>query len=476
MSNPVLWIGIDIGSTTVKIAVVEPSTGELLHSRYVRHEAKQAQTTADILEEAHGLFPGSEFRVAVCGSGASGIVKTIGGFFVQEVVANAIAVRRFHPQTSVAIELGGQDAKVIFFTRDEARGEMLATDMRMNGSCAGGTGAFIDQVAELLHVKTETFNELAEKGITTYDISGRCGVFAKTDIQPLLNQGVPKEDIALSSFHAIAKQTIGGLAQGLEIRAPVVFEGGPLCFNPVLVRVFSERLGLGPGEAIVPEHPEILVARGTALALGTMFENEASGYLGDVAIRRLRDFGATQAAADSSVKDRFFTDEAERAAFHARHPVGTFSPDPVPRGGRVEAWLGIDAGSTTSKFVLLDDAGRMIWRFYASNEGDPLMIVRRGLLELRDRYRDGGAELVIKGVGTTGYGEQLFAKAFRADYHTVETVAHAEAALRVAPGVSFILDVGGQDMKAISIVDGIVTSIVLNEACSAGCGSFIETY
>jgi len=476
MDAKTLHVGMDIGSTTVKIAVVEPSSGALLHARYLRHDARQAAVAADLLEEAHALFPEVEFRVAACGSGCSGIVKEIGSFFVQEVVANAIAIRALHPEASTAIELGGQDAKVVFFTHDEERGEMLATDMRMNGSCAGGTGAFIDQVAELLATRAEDFNSLAEKGVTVHDISGRCGVFAKTDIQPLLNQGAPKSDIALSSLHAIAKQTIGGLAQGMEIRPPVVFMGGPLCFNPSLVRVFVERLGLRAGEAIVPSRPEVFVALGTALAVAAMFDGQESGYRALDAVSRLRERGAGVDAADDDAAPRFFEDEAEFGAFRERHPAERFEPAPVPRGGRVEGWLGIDAGSTTSKFVLLDDEARLLWRFYSSNEGDPLAVMKRGLLALRDRYRDGGAELVVKGVGTTGYGELLFAKAFRADFHTVETVAHAEAAMRIAPDVSFILDVGGQDMKAISVADGVVTSIVLNEACSAGCGSFIETY
>jgi len=472
----ILNVGMDIGSTTVKIAVADPGSGELLHARYLRHEARQALVAADLLEEAHALYPDAEFRVAACGSGCSGIVKEIGAFFVQEVVANAIAIRELHPAVNTAIELGGQDAKVIFFTHDEERGEMLATDMRMNGSCAGGTGAFIDQVAELLAMKAEGFNALAEKGVTVHDISGRCGVFAKTDIQPLLNQGAPKSDIALSSLHAIAKQTIGGLAQGMEIRPPVIFMGGPLCFNPSLVRVFIERLGLRAGEAIIPDRPEVFVALGTALAVGTMFEGQESAYKGRAAIERLRERGAGIEPGEGEVAPLFFENETEFAAFRARHPTEVYEPAPVPRGGRVEAWLGIDAGSTTSKAVLLDDEGRLIWRFYASNEGEPLDVMKKGLLGLRERYAEGGAELVIKGVGTTGYGELLFAKAFHADFHTVETVAHAEAAMRIAPDVSFILDVGGQDMKAISVVDGVVTSIVLNEACSAGCGSFIETY
>ncbi len=476
MSQSVLWIGIDIGSTTVKIAAVEPATGNLVHSRYLRHEAKQAAVTSELLDETIKLFPGRELRLALCGSGASGIATAIGAFFVQEVVAGAIAIRKLHSEASTAIELGGQDAKVVFFTRDVETGELLASDMRMNGSCAGGTGAFIDQVAELLATKTEAFNSLAEEGLTLHDISGRCGVFAKTDIQPLLNQGAPKSDIALSSFHAIAKQTIGGLAQGMEIRAPVVFMGGPFCFNRALVRVFTERLGLGPGEAIIPERPEVFMALGAALSLPVMFDDRPSLYDPDAARAALLDRGAGLREGEEAEYPVFFADADELRAFAERHPAERYEPAPIPEGGTVEAWLGIDAGSTTSKFVLVDDEGKLLWRFYASNEGDPLAIVKNGLVELREAFRSRNAELKVLGAGTTGYGELLFAKALHADFHTVETVAHAEAALRLAPGVSFILDIGGQDMKAITVADGVVTSIVLNEACSAGCGSFLETY
>ena len=288
-----LWVGIDVGSTTVKIAILDPHTREMIYSDYQRHNADQGTLVAKILSDAHNRFPNHQFRIAFCGSAGEPYARTTGSFFIQEVVANTIAIKEMFPQVRVAIELGGQDAKVIFFRQDDKTGKLLASDMRMNGSCAGGTGAFIDQIAELLSVPTEGFNDLASQGKTPYEISGRCGVFAKTDIQPLLNQGVPPADIALSSFHAIAKQTIGGLAQGMEIKPPVIFEGGPLTFNPMLVEVFKQRLNLTPDQIVVPRRPEIMVAMGAALATSIMYGDRPSLYKGrenlSQAIKEARD-------------------------------------------------------------------------------------------------------------------------------------------------------------------------------------------
>ncbi|MFA6836383.1 MAG: acyl-CoA dehydratase activase [Fibrobacteraceae bacterium] len=471
-----LWVGVDVGSTTVKIAVVDPSTEKLLHYTYERHNAMQAQKVLEVLTHAHGLFPGKTFGVAFCGSGGQPFAEATRSFFVQEVVANALAVRARHPESRVAIELGGQDAKVVFFEKDRTTGKLIASDMRMNGVCAGGTGAFIDQVAGLLRIKTEAFESYASRGKKVYEISGRCGVFAKTDIQPMLNQGIAKEDIALSSFHAIAKQTIGGLAQGMEIKPPVIFEGGPLTFNPTLVRVFKERLGLEGEQAIVPEHSEVLVAFGAALSVGTMFSDKDCGYREEGSLEMLRHFNEDRLAERKDKTEPFFANEAEHSLFNSRHLLASKNyPRPAP-GRTVNAYLGIDAGSTTTKWVLLDENENVIDGFYSGNDGEPLAVLKKALIDLADRYEEYGCKLNILGVGTTGYGEQLFARAVHADFHTVETVAHANAAQKLRPDVSFILDIGGQDMKAISVQDGVVTGIILNEACSSGCGSFIETY
>lgn len=471
-----LWVGVDVGSTTVKLVIADPGSGKSIHARYLRHNAMQTHTVLALLEEAHLAFPLARFQVVFCGSGGQPFAECTGAFFVQEVVANALAVRQLHPQTRVAIELGGQDAKVIFFQQDPTTGKLIASDMRMNGSCAGGTGAFIDQVAELLNIKTEEFESMAARGRRVYEISGRCGVFAKTDIQPLLNQGVSREDIALSSLHAIAKQTIGGLAQGMEIHPPVLFEGGPLTFNPTLVQVFQQRLNLDAHQSIVPTNSDTLVALGAALAMGSMFAEKPCAYSREKALESLRHFSENRQFCDQQGDAPFFSNFEERQDFHRRHHhVIDQQKMPAP-GTLLRCWLGIDAGSTTTKLVLLDDNGELLDSFYAGNGGEPLQVLKKSLLDLRNKFKASNVQLDIQGVGTTGYGEMLFARALKADYHTVETVAHAHAARQIVPDVSFILDIGGQDMKAISVQDGIVSGIILNEACSSGCGSFIETY
>ena len=267
MERERLQIGIDIGSTTTKIVAVNQDTDEITYSDYRRHSAQQVQSVIDCLKRLKERFPAAELRMALTGSGAKKLADRLGLSYVQEVVANSIAIRKLYKEVRTAIELGGQDAKVLFFRKDDKTGRLDVADMRMNGSCAGGTGAFLDEVAAILRIPVEQLNHTAEQGESVYDISGRCGVYAKTDIQPLLNQGVSKANLALSSFHAVAKQTIGGLAQGLDIKGPVLFEGGPMTFNPQLIRVFSERLELPDEEVLVPEHPEIMVAYGAALSL-----------------------------------------------------------------------------------------------------------------------------------------------------------------------------------------------------------------
>ena len=369
---------------------------------------------------------------------------------------------------------------MIFFTQKD--GEPVVSDMRMNGSCAGGTGAFLDEIATLLRVQPEELNALAEKGNTQYDISGRCGVYAKTDIQPLLNRGVSKEDIALSVFHAVAKQTIGGLAQGLTITPPLIFEGGPFTFNPKLVEVFASRLEFTQDEIIIPEQAELIVAKGTALALSSLFKDDTRFFKNAFeATEKLNALASTIDLSDH--QDPFFKSDAERSDFYERHPkkampytrlidkVDTAACPPV-----LDVYLGIDSGSTTTKFAVLDEDDRLIDEFYASNEGEPLEILKNALNALKLRYQNQGISLRIKALGTTGYGELMFAKALRADYHVVETVAHAKATTHFIPDASFILDIGGQDMKAIWLDDGIITDIVVNEACSSGCGSFLESF
>ena len=475
MSKKDLYVGVDVGSTTTKVAALDARTKQLIYSDYQRHHAAQARSVYQALEKLSAAFPDARIRLALTGSGAKPLAEALDVPYVQEVVANSIALREEYNDVGTAVELGGQDAKIIFFRRNQTNGALDVADMRMNGSCAGGTGAFIDEVASILNVSVEQFDALAARGTCVYDVSGRCGVYAKTDIQPLLNQGVSKEDLALSAFHAIAKQTIGGLAQGLEITKPVVFEGGPLTFNPTLVRVFAQRLELTPEQTLCPDRPELIIARGTALSLGGMYAGQDTLVLLPRLIARLKEL-EQEGALHAAPSQPFFSSPEELAAFRAQHALPSQSPAPLRPGQVVRAWLGIDSGSTTTKFVLLDEKENLLDSFYAPNAGEPLMVARDALIALRERYRKAGATLDILGVGTTGYGEQLFANAFSAECHVVETVAHARAATKYIPDATFLLDIGGQDMKAIWLDRGVVTNIVVNEACSSGCGSFLENF
>ncbi|MCL2196385.1 MAG: acyl-CoA dehydratase activase [Treponema sp.] len=473
-----LHIGIDVGSTTVKTVVIQSDTKEILFSRYERHNACQSEKVLSFLQEIFALYPQAQCRIALCGSGGRTIADMIHAPYIQEVVANSIAVRTFYPQARVAVELGGQDAKIVFFFHDKATNRLVAGDMRMNGSCAGGTGAFIDEVASLLRTPVEEFNTLAAKGTQVYDISGRCGVFAKTDIQPLLNQGGLLPDIALSTFHAIAKQTIGGLAQGLEIKPPVVFEGGPLTFNPHLINVFAERLGLKDSDIIIPPKAELFIAYGAALSISEMFTDFDKNFSPQAALTSLSMYREIVAGNTAEQNLHFFNSESERNEFITRHKLQHISKDAVnyKRGETLRVYLGLDAGSTTTKFVLIDEDENVVDCFYSPNRGEPLKVIKQAMLDMYKKYQDAGVNLEIIALGTTGYGELLFDKALGADFHTVETVAHAAAAQKYIPNVSFILDIGGQDMKAINISNSIVTNITVNEACSSGCGSFLETF
>lgn len=485
--QPEVLVGIDVGSTTTKIVVMQTGNSDykVVFSNYERHHADQLKSVLEILKKFDEKMPGQKVRVCLTGSGAKPIAESLGVPFAQEVAANAIALQKKYEKVGTAIELGGQDAKMIFFKESETDHMRSVSDMRMNGSCAGGTGAFIDEIASVLKVPVEEFNALAAKGEHVYDISGRCGVYAKTDIQPLLNQGAAKEDLALSAFHAIAKQTIGGLAQGLEIESPVAFEGGPLTFNPVLVRVFSERLQLEKEDILIPEHPELMIATGAALSLKEMFAGSKKVAVADI-LKKLEQIqqqkeeakkNGTNISLENEEKARpFFASLEEKAAFEKAHEKKKITWKKPQKGEVVRGYLGIDAGSTTTKFVLLSDNEEILDSFYAPNEGDPLKVAKQALIDLRERYKEAGAELEILSAGTTGYGEMLFSKAFDIKNHTVETVAHVRAAEKYIQDASFILDIGGQDMKAIWLENGVITNILLNEACSSGCGSFLENF
>ncbi len=471
-----LHVGIDIGSTTTKIAAIDAGTKELIYSEYERHNADQVQSIAAALHRLNDRFPEAEFRAAMTGSGAKFTAEEMDLPYIQEVVANAVALKFTYEDVRTAIELGGQDAKIIFFHKDKATGDLNVSDMRMNGSCAGGTGAFIDEVATILKVPVASFNAMAAAGDCVYDISGRCGVYAKTDIQPLLNQGISRENLALSACHAIAKQTIGGLAQGLDIEKPVVFEGGPLTFNPTLINVFKERLELSDEETLVPEHPEIMIALGAALSLDGMFAADERKLVMADAFKKLAQLKEKGFTGEVVSEKPFFHNDEIKEDFFKRHALPNWQPKQPQAGEVINAYLGIDSGSTTTKFVLMDEAENLLDSFYAPNMGDPLMVAKQALIDMRRKYTEAGAILNIIACGTTGYGELLFNKAFDTEVHVVETVAHTRAAAKYVEDASFILDIGGQDMKAIWLDHGIITNILVNEACSSGCGSFLENF
>ncbi|MCL1846670.1 MAG: acyl-CoA dehydratase activase [Coriobacteriia bacterium] len=467
-------VGIDVGSTTTKLVAIDACTHARLFAYYGRHQARQVESVLALLEQLEQGFPGALFRAAICGSGGLSLAEALGLPYAQEVVANAIAIHEHHPATKVAIELGGQDAKIVFFAPSDS-GELQVANLRMNGVCAGGTGAFIDEVAALLSIPVESFEGLASQGRQVFEISGRCGVFAKTDIQPLLNRAVPKEDIALSTLHAIAKQTICGLAQGLDIEAPVAFMGGPTSFIPTLVTVFAEHLGLKAEDIVIPDQPETVIALGAALSLDTLFKDEPALLDLDAARQALSAQLALKGP-DPQKGAAFFSDDEEYQRFCKRHAPSAIASFQLAPGQAKRAFLGIDSGSTTTKYVLIDTEGEPFESFCTANKGEPLERTIKALCDVRDKYRDAGTPLEILGVGTTGYGEELFARALCADYQVVETVAHARAAREFVPDLSFLVDIGGQDMKALWIDNGVITGIVVNEACSSGCGSFLENY
>ncbi len=468
-----IWIGIDIGSTTAKTVAIKPEDKAIVYSSYERHNGKSVDCIIPHLKNIMGLSSRCYFRLAITGSQGGPIAETLEVPFVQEVIAETIAVRWLYPSVKTAIELGGQDAKIVFLSGGD---DNNITDMRMNGVCAGGTGAFLDQMAGLLAIPVEDFDTFASRGKHVYKVSGRCGVFAKTDIQPLLNQGAAKGDIALSCMHALAKQTIGGLAQGKVMESPVLFAGGPFFFNKSLLKVFKQRMHLTENDTVVPENAQVFVAYGAALSIDTALSN--TGTQTDLRKELAKLSAAKKKTASQQVysKNPFFNSVEEKRQFRKRHAFPVFSPAVFPAGRTVDVYIGIDAGSTTTKFVAIDGNEKVIYKFYSNNKGDPLITLTKGLLDFYNRYTNKDVRINVRGIGTTGYGEMLVASALKADFHTVETIAHKEAACFTNPEASFILDLGGQDMKAIFLNNGIITNIVLNEACSAGCGSFLESF
>lgn len=450
-------VGIDIGSTTIKVVVMN-SCEELLYSRYERHYANIKKKLKEILLDAKKVLNSSYITVTITGSGGMSIANELKVSFIQEVVASAKAIKAYHPEADVAIELGGEDAKITYF-KD-------GVEQRMNGSCAGGTGSFIDQMASLLRVDAGQLNELAKNYKTIYPIAARCGVFAKTDIQPLLNEGAAKEDVAASVFQAIVVQTISGLACGRPIKGKVAFLGGPLYFLSELRNRFVEVLKLDHDKVIFPKNSQLFVAIGAALA---SLEEKAIDF--SEFINKLEDIDGA-IISESDRLNPLFLDDKEYEEFKLRHSKNKVKRREL-KDFKGDCFLGIDAGSTTTKLALIDKEGHLLYTYYGSNEGSPIKSIIKILKEL---YKVLPEKANIVNSAVTGYGEGLLKAALNIDIGEIETVAHYKAANFFCPGVDFILDIGGQDMKCLKIKDGVIDSILLNEACSAGCGSFLDTF
>ncbi len=453
--NKKYLLGIDVGSTTVKTVIIDG--GEIVYTKYERHYSKVREAVIRQLEAIATGFSDCSFKIAITGSAGLGLAEAAGISFVQEVYSAFIAVEKTYPDADVVIELGGEDAKIIFLTG--------GVEQRMNGSCAGGTGAFIDQMATLLGVTPDMLNDLALKHTKLYPIASRCGVFAKSDIQPLLNQGAKKEDIAASIFQAVVDQTVSGLAQGRRLQGKILFLGGPLSFLPALRNAFKETLKLDDEHAVLPELAPVFMAYGCALQANEISEEMAIGE----AIEKIRN----ARTGDSIVIGKpLFKSQEEYIEFVERHKQSDLKYADI-KTYEGNAYLGIDAGSTTTKLVLITEDGSLLYRHYGSNMGQPLDVISEKIREIYSLKND---KLVIRSSAVTGYGEDLIRAGLGVDFGIVETVAHFKAAAFFCPDVDFIIDIGGQDIKCFKIKNGAIDSIMLNEACSSGCGSFIQTF
>ncbi len=448
-------VGIDIGSTTVKVVVMEGD--RVLYRVYQRHLSQVRQATLRALEGAKQFLDGP-FQAAISGSAGLGLAEDAGVDFVQEVFATYKTVMEYEPDTDAVIELGGEDAKIIFLSG--------GLEERMNGSCAGGTGAFIDQMATLLNVTPEQLDQLSLHHERIYPIASRCGVFAKTDIQPLLNQGARKEDVAASIFQAVVDQTVTGLSQGRKIEGKVLFLGGPLFFFKGLQQRFEQTLRLAPGKAVFPEWAQYSVALGAAIYTRGL----QTTYTYEQFTEQLKN--AVSRSKSTQYLQPLFANQEEHNQFVQRHSRANVPWKDIA-GYCGDAYLGIDCGSTTTKLVLMSDHYETLYRYYSSNQGNPVQIVREQLQKI---YEACGDQVNIRYAVSTGYGEELIKHAFHLDDGIVETIAHFKAAQHFDPQVDFILDIGGQDIKCFKIKDNAIDSIMLNEACSSGCGSFIETF
>jgi len=450
-------LGIDIGSTTIKL-IVANEDNHFIFQRYRRHHSNIKETLTELAAEAMEALGQFSFRAMITGSGGLSLANWVGVPFVQEVIAVSDALTFCAPETNVAIEIGGEDAKIIYFSN--------TIEQRMNGICAGGTGSFIDQMASLLDTDAEGLNELAKAHQVIYPIAARCGVFAKSDLQPLINEGTSRADLAASIFQAIVSQTISGLACGKPIRGNVAFLGGPLHFLSELRARFVDVLKLADENIVTPEHSHLFAALGAAIRA------EKEGTLLNISDLLNNLMGVQELPFEMARLPQLFENQHQFAKFNQRHGQHIV-PKAELAGYEGDCFFGLDAGSTTTKAVLISDDGKLLHTFYESNEGNPLAVARKALAEI---YAILPPAAKLRYSCVTGYGEKLLQTALGADMGEVETVAHYRAAAFFDPKVDFILDIGGQDMKCLRIKNGIIDSVLLNEACSAGCGSFLETF
>lgn len=456
MSQKVYSLGIDVGSTTVKTVVID-AEHHMLSRCYQRHMSRVRETVAEQISNLREQFPDALFRICMTGSAGLGFARSAGIPFVQEVHAAFLAVKADYPQADVVIELGGEDAKMIFLTG--------GVEQRMNGSCAGGTGAFIDQMATLLGISADEMDAISLKAEKRYPIASRCGVFAKSDIQPLLNQGAKREDIAASIFQAVVDQTVSGLAQGRTIEGTVLFLGGPLSFLQGLRQAFVRTLKLDDAHAIFPEHAPVFVAYGCA-----MYAAQSAGTMTLAAAQEK--IANAETGGNTVTGEPLFRSRKEYEAFIERHKAHDL-PFADIHTAQGNAYLGIDAGSTTTKLALITENGELLYQYYAVNRGQPL---DRIVKQLKKIYAEKNPNLHIRASAVTGYGEDFIRAGLGIDFGIVETVAHFKAASHFCPDVDFIMDIGGQDIKCFKIRNNSIDSIMLNEACSSGCGSFIQSF
>ncbi len=452
-----VYLGLDVGSTTVKLVILDKNY-KVIYSRYERHFADIRKTIQEFVNDAYNNFKDKNVMIMTTGSGGLAVSQWLDIPFIQEVISSTKAIERYYPQTDVVIELGGEDAKITYLSG--------SVEQRMNGICAGGTGAFIDQMASLMEIDAAGLNELAKKHTTIYPVASRCGVFAKTDVQPLLNEGAAREDIAASVLQAVVNQTIGGLACGKPIRGNVAFLGGPLYFLSELRQRFIETLKLTDKQVIFPENSQLFVAIGAALAAT---EEERISF--KELVKRVNSL-EKEISHEVGILRPLFVNEEELKKFKNRHKGHDVKRKEL-KEYRGKCYLGIDAGSTTTKLALIGEDNSLLYSYYGNNGGSPFQSTANALKDLYDKLPQ-GAEIVYSTV--TGYGEALLKAALSVDIGEIETVAHYKAAEHFLPGVEFILDIGGQDMKSMKVKDGIINNIMLNEACSSGCGSFLETF